>query len=74
MHLEAGGALAGLELDIALQMLGAGLGTGHAAVDEEGHALLERMLHIIHGRETMTVLVYRPWEYETRFGLETFIR
>ena len=73
MFFEPGGALAGLELNIALQMLVAGLGTGHAAVDEEGHALLERMLHIIHGRETMTVLDYRHWEYETRFGRETFI-
>ena len=52
MFFEPGGALAGLELNIALQMLGAGLGTGHAAVDEEGHALLERRLQIIHGRET----------------------
>jgi hypothetical protein len=74
MHLEPGGAIAGLKLNIALQMLGAGLGTGHAAVDDEEHALLERRRRIIHGRETMTVLVYRPWEYETRFGRETFIR
>ncbi len=35
MHLEPGGVLAGLQLNIALPMLGAGLGTRHAAVDEE---------------------------------------
>ena len=66
MLLEPGGALAGLQVNIALPMLGAGLGTRHAAVDEEGHALLERRLRIIHGRETMTFLVHRLWEYETR--------
>ncbi len=59
MLLEAGRSLLRLKLNIALQMLGACVGTALVGADDEGHAILERRLCFLQRHESIVLSVQR---------------